>query len=71
MVKKASKAKAAIPYAKATSDDNPRKEITKILRRFGCEKIGFMDNFNEHEALLAFKHGGRAVQLKASAKGWA
>jgi hypothetical protein len=30
-----------------------------------------MDNHNEHEVLLAFKHRGRAIQLKASAKGWA
>ena len=29
-----------------------------------------MDNFESHEVLLAFKHRGRAVQLKASAKGW-
>jgi hypothetical protein len=61
----------AISYASATSGENARKEITKILRRFGCEEIGFMDNFNEHEVLLAFKRRGRPVQLKASAKGWA
>jgi hypothetical protein len=30
-----------------------------------------MDSFDQHEVLLAFKHRGRAVQLKASAKGWA
>jgi hypothetical protein len=43
----------------------------QILRRLGCEEIGFMDSFDQHEVLLAFKHRGRAVQLKASAKGWA
>jgi hypothetical protein len=37
------------------------------LRRFGCEEIGFMDNFDQHEVLLAFRHRGRPVQLKASA----
>jgi hypothetical protein len=45
--------------------------ISKILRRFGCESIEFMDDYEEHEVLLAFTHRGRNVQLRASAKGWA
>ena len=45
--------------------------ITKILRRLGCESIGWMDDFEKHEVLLAFKHRGQNVQLPASAKGWA
>ncbi len=48
-----------------------RDEITKMLSKFGCESVGFMDDFADHTVLLAFKHRGRAVQLKASAKGWA
>jgi hypothetical protein len=48
-----------------------REEVTKVLRRFGCESIGFMDDFEKHEVLLAFTHRGRQVQLHASAKGWA
>jgi len=59
------------PYAHATSGVAARDEITKLLRRFGCESIGFMDNFEEHELLLAFKHRGRQMQLRVSAKGWA
>ena len=59
------------PYAHATSVVAARDEITKLLRRFGCESIGFMDNFEEHELLLAFKHHGRQMHLRASAKGWA
>lgn len=61
----------SIPYEHAASGDNARGEITKILRRFGCESVGFMDDFDNHEVLLAFKHHGRAIQLRASAKGWA
>src|SRR5215831_15280023 len=61
----------AIPYASATSDGRARDEITKILRRFGCESVGFMDDFDKHEVLLAFTHRGRSIQLRASAKGWA
>lgn len=60
-----------VPYASASSGASARDEITKILRRFGCESVGFMDDFEDYSVLLAFKHRGQAVQLKASAKGWA
>ena len=63
--------KMAIPYAAASSDMRAREEIKKILTRFGCESIGFMDDMKEHKVLLAFTHRGRQVQLRASAKGWA
>lgn len=60
-----------VPYATATSGTKAREEITQLLRRFGCENVGFMDDFAEHSVLLAFRHRGRDVQLRASAKGWA
>jgi hypothetical protein len=60
-----------VPYENATSGATARDEITKVLRRFGCESVGFMDDFDKHELLLAFTHRGRPVQLRASAKGWA
>jgi hypothetical protein len=59
-----------VPYASASSDMQAREEIKKILTRFGCESIGFMDDMREHEVLLAFTHRGRQVQLRASARGW-
>ena len=61
----------SVPYASATTGVKAREEIIKVLRRFGCESIGFMDDFEQHAILLAFKHRGRQVQLRASAKGWA
>jgi thiamine biosynthesis lipoprotein ApbE len=61
----------SIPYAGATTGTKAREEITKVLRGFGCESIGFMDDYEKHEVLLAFTHRGRQVQLPASAKGWA
>lgn len=64
-------AKASIPYANATSGVAARTEITNILRRFGCSNVGFMDDYDKHEVLLAFSHRGNSVQLRASAKGWA
>jgi hypothetical protein len=60
-----------IPYAAASTGVKARDEIIKILRRFGCESVGFMDDFDKHDVLLAFTHRGRRVQLRASAKGWA
>jgi hypothetical protein len=60
-----------IPYASATSNMRAREEIKKILQRFGCEEIGFSDNFERHEVLLYFRHRGREVHVPVSAKGWA
>lgn len=59
------------PYAEATTGDNARGEITRLLRRFGCEQIGFMDDYESHAVILAFRHRGREMQLRASAQGWA
>lgn len=61
----------SVPYAHASSGAAAKDEITKILQRFGCESVGFMDDFAEKSVLLAFKHRCRPVQLRASAKGWA
>jgi hypothetical protein len=61
----------SVPYANASAGQRARAEITKILRHFGCEEIGFADRFEQQEVLLYFKHRGRQVQLRASAKGWA
>jgi hypothetical protein len=60
-----------VPYENATSGMQARDEITKLLRRFGCEAVGFMDDFENHSVTLAFKHRGRPVQLVVTAKGWA
>jgi hypothetical protein len=61
----------AVPYATATSGAKAREEITKLLARFGCADVGFMDSFADHSVLLQFTHRGRPVQLRASARGWA
>lgn len=63
--------KSGVPYANASSGGAARGEITKLLRRFGCESVGFLDDFTEKSVLLAFTHRGRNIQLRASAKGWA
>ena len=60
-----------VPYESATSGAAAREETTRLLRRMGCESVGFMDDFERNEVILAFQHRGRPVQLRASAKGWA
>jgi hypothetical protein len=60
-----------VPYAGATSGAKARADIVKMLQGFGCESVGFMDDFAAHSVLLAFTHRGRRVQLCASARGWA
>lgn len=60
-----------LPYASATSGMKARDEITRILQRFGCESVGFMDKFHDKSVLLAFVWRGRNIQLRASAQGWA
>ena len=60
----------SVPYASAESN-KARGEISKTLQRFGCESVGIMDDYAKHEVILAFKHRGVAMQLHASAKGWA
>jgi hypothetical protein len=61
----------AVPYESASSGESARGEIIKILKRFGCSSIGFMDNFENHSVTLYFEHRGNTVRLEASAKGWA
>jgi hypothetical protein len=60
----------SVPYASATSTRS-RDEIIKLLRKLGCESIGFMDEYEKHEVLLAFTHHGQQVQIRVFAKGWA
>lgn len=64
-------AKMVLPYASAKSGLAAREEITKILRRFGADNVGFMDEFNTKSIILAFQLRGHPVQLRASAQGWA
>ena len=59
------------PYARARSGGAARDEIAIILRRLGCESVGFMDDYAKCEVLLTFVHRGQHVQLRASAHGWA
>lgn len=60
-----------LPYASTSAGTKALDEILKILKRFGCESVGFMDEFATKTVILAFVWRGRNIQLRASAQGWA
>ena len=58
----------SVPYETATSGERARGEIRKHLQRFGCETVGFMDEFAEQRLLLAFpvaRASGAAPRVRA------
>ena len=40
----------SVPYETATRGERARGEISKLLQRFGCETVGFMDEFRPRAA---------------------
>jgi hypothetical protein len=48
-----------------------REETRKILQHFGCDAVGFMDEYSTGTLVLAFTLQGRSIQFRASAQGWA
>ena len=63
--------KRSFPYASATAGARARDEVIKILRRLGCEQIGFMDDFTKAEVTLAFVHRDRKFLMRFPGQGWA
>lgn len=61
----------SIPYAGALAGDRARQDISDLLRDYGAEKVGWMDEFETNTLILFFRYRERDVQLKASANGWA
>jgi len=43
-----------------------RAEIVKMLQGFGCEQVGFMDNFDDCSLLLAFTHPSKPASRVAA-----
>ena len=64
-------AEQVMPYERATSGAAAREEVVRILRRFGCESVGYMDDFANSKVLLQFTWRGNRVSFEASAAGWA
>jgi len=55
----------------ATTGVDARRDITNILQRFGCERIGFMDDYENRAVELVFAHRGRTIRFRADGAGWA
>lgn len=60
-----------LPYENSTSGEKALGEINKILRGFGCDKVGSMIDDAEGTILLQFQYRGRQCEVKASMKGYA
>lgn len=61
----------ALPYESATSGERALGEIQKILRAFGCSRIGNMSDEADGTVMVQFVYRGRECTVKASAKGYA
>lgn len=60
-----------LPYENSTSGEKALGEINKILRGFGCDKVGSMIDDAEGTILVQFELRGQRAQIKASMKGYA
>jgi hypothetical protein len=60
-----------LPYENATSGTNAMNDIRKALQAFGCTKFASGEDFESGELFVQFEHNGRAIHLRASAKGYA
>ena len=60
-----------IPYQHANTGMKARAEVNALLERFGCESVGWMDEFANQSVLLAFRWRGHDIQMRANAGGWA
>ena len=60
-----------LPYENSSSGERALGEIQKLLRGFGCNKIGSMIDDAEGVVLVQFEYRSRPVSVKASIKGYA
>lgn len=60
-----------LPYENATSGNNAINEIRKAVQAFGCTKFATGDDFDTGDVFVQFEHRGRAINLRASARGYA
>jgi hypothetical protein len=61
----------SLPYENATSGERAMEEINKILRTFGCSKVGNWIDVEAGKLTVQFEHKGRPVQVTASVNGYA
>lgn len=61
----------SLPYENTTAGNKALAELQTILRRFGCNKFGSMQDDSEGVLLVQFEYRGQMVSVKASINGYA
>ena len=61
----------SLPYENTTAGQKALSEIQKLLRDFGCNKFGVMNDDDEGTLLVQFEYRSKPVSVKASITGYA
>jgi hypothetical protein len=61
----------SLPYENTTAGQKALNDIQKLLRDFGCNKFGVMNDDVEGTVLVQFEYRGKPVSVKASVNGYA
>ena len=60
-----------LPYENASSGKSAIADMQKIMKQFGAQSFGCMEDFARGEVIVQFTFNGRNVSIRASAKGYA
>ena len=61
----------SLPYENATSGTSALEDVSKVLKRFGCDRFGTMTDSKAGELVVQFSWRGKDVSVKASFRGYA
>jgi len=61
----------SLPYENASSGSAAFAEAEKILRKFGCDNFGVMQDWSRGVTVVQFEWKGRRIHLEASWSGYA
>jgi len=60
-----------LPYENASSGKSAIADMQKIMKQFGAQSFGCMEDFARGAVIVQFTFNGRIVSIRASAKGYA
>ncbi len=61
----------SLPYENTTAGNKALAELQSMLRQFGCNKFGSMQDDSEGVLIVQFEYRGQMVSVKASINGYA
>lgn len=61
----------SLPYERAEAGGRAEKQIKYDLQRLGATSVGIMEHFDTGELRVQFTYRGNAIDLRASATGYA